>query len=317
MGFGLGLYYFFKGFRQYHRYRVLVDTPSVPIRSMAMGLVQTHGIAKGCEQVYSPVSRTPCYFYRVDIEKWETDSKGRGRWRDYKKDQCGVRFYLEDPTGRVLVDALGAELDLKLNSQQDVIEGSLAMGFDSWSGRKSGSDTPGLWPTESELLQYVRKVTSGMAIPNLAPSSPQEPGAPGLGTPSPASMAKRELELFRQARRRRKAQKRGGLSTLLGFFRMGSGSTLRSGRYRLTEYCVLPEWSYDVTGTCTENPNPRDTNDRNLIVKGENEPTFLISYRNEEEIEGSLRRRATLRVFGGAALSVLCLGILLNEFGWF
>ena len=126
-------------------------------------------------------------------------------------------------------------------------------------------------------------------------------------------MAKRELELFRQARRRRKAQKRGGLSTLLGFFRMGSGSTLQSGRYRLTEYCVLPEWSYDVTGTCTENPNPRDTNDRNLIVKGENEPTFLISYRNEEELEGSLRRRATLRVFGGAeALEMIGVTILIG-----
>ncbi len=34
-----GLYSFFKGFRIYREYRVVEDTPEIPIRSMAMGLV--------------------------------------------------------------------------------------------------------------------------------------------------------------------------------------------------------------------------------------------------------------------------------------
>ena len=84
----------------------------------------------------------------------------------------------------------------------------------------------------------------------------------------------------------------------------------------MTEYCILPDHWYDVTGTCTENPNPKDEHDRNLIVKGENEPTFLISWRNEKDLEKSLRRRAALYVFGGAALSIVCLAILLAKFGW-
>ena len=54
-----------------------------------------------------------------------------------------------------------------------------------------------------------------------------------------------------------------------------------------------------------------------MIVKGENEPTFLISWRTEAEIEGHLRRRAFLYALGGGALSVACLAILLNEFGLF
>jgi hypothetical protein len=52
------------------------------------------------------------------------------------------------------------------------------------------------------------------------------------------------------------------------------------------------------------------------MVKGENEPTFLISWRNEKDLEKRLRRRAALYVFGGAALSVVCLAILLAKFGW-
>ena len=94
------------------------------------------------------------------------------------------------------------------------------------------------------------------------------------------------------------------------------GSGLLSNSYRLTEFCILPDHWYDVTGTCTENPNAKDEHDRNLIVKGENEPTFLISWRNERDLEKTLRRRAALHVFGGAALSIGCLAIRLAKFGW-
>ena len=47
MGFGAGLYYFYKGFRTFREYRVLMDTPEIPIRSVAMGLVEIHGKATG------------------------------------------------------------------------------------------------------------------------------------------------------------------------------------------------------------------------------------------------------------------------------
>ena len=44
-GFGAGLYLFFKGFRIFRKYRVLADTPEMPIRSIPMGLVEVHGKA--------------------------------------------------------------------------------------------------------------------------------------------------------------------------------------------------------------------------------------------------------------------------------
>jgi len=71
-----------------------------------------------------------------------------------------------------------------------------------------------------------------------------------------------------------------------------------------------------LTGTCTENPHPRDEHDRNMIVKGENEPTFLISWRSEQEIEGALRWRSMKYIFGGGILSVVCLAIMLSKLGW-
>jgi hypothetical protein len=89
-----------------------------------------------------------------------------------------------------------------------------------------------------------------------------------------------------------------------------------SGRYRFTEYCIVPDHSYDVTATCKENPAPQDEHDRNMLLKGTNEPTFLISYRTEKQIESRLRWRAAGYVFGGAVLAIGALAIFLAHHGW-
>jgi hypothetical protein len=90
-----------------------------------------------------------------------------------------------------------------------------------------------------------------------------------------------------------------------------------SGRYRLTEYCILPDHYYDVMGTCTESPRPKNQLDRNLIHQGQNESTFLISWRSPQMLNRSLRGRAARLVFGGGALSLVCLIILLAKLGLF
>jgi hypothetical protein len=94
-----------------------------------------------------------------------------------------------------------------------------------------------------------------------------------------------------------------------------AGFGAASGRYRFTEYCVVPGGAYDLTGTCTENPAPADEHDRNLIAKGRNEPTFLISSKTEKQLESSLRWRAAGKIFGGAALCLLCAAIILGKLG--
>jgi hypothetical protein len=109
----------------------------------------------------------------------------------------------------------------------------------------------------------------------------------------------------------------GGGSLLTGLGGVSLGLGMGSvHRYRLSEYCILPEQSYDVAGTCIENPDAEDEHDRNMIVKGRNEPTFVISWRSEKELKSRLRNRAALHIFGGAALSVVCLAVLLFRFGW-
>jgi len=276
VGFGAGLFWFFKGFRVYREYRVVADTPEIPIRSVAMGLAQIHGKAKGQQTVLSPVTKTPCFFYKVDIERWVRDKSG-GHWSHAATDVGGVRFYLEDATGKVLVDAHGAEYDLIQTTKRETAGGGGTSLISLFGGTRDSSLTTGAGVSDSDLVNYALSVVS---TAHTTFSLDAGSLLSSLG--------------------------RGSLS--LG---MGSGH-----RYRLSEYCIIPEHLYDVTGTCVENPNPQDEHDRNMIVKGQNEPTFLISWRSEKEIESTLRNRAALHIFGGGALSVACLAILLFRLGW-
>jgi len=85
---------------------------------------------------------------------------------------------------------------------------------------------------------------------------------------------------------------------------------------RVEERCILPDHWYDVCGTCAENPTPKNEQDRNLIKKGQDEKTFLITWKTEKQEESTLKWRAMKYVFGGAALSIVCLGIILAKLGW-
>ena len=276
VGFGAGLVWFFKGFHDYREFRVVEDTPEMPIRSIPMGLVHVHGQAAGEQRVTSPVTGTPCFFYKVDIERWVRDKSG-GHWSHAATRAEGVRFHLEDATGKVLVDAHGAEYDLILTTKRETGPGAGASLGRLFGGTRDSSLPTDSGVPDSDLLNYAVSVVS------TAHTTFSVDGGSllsGLG--------------------------RGSLS-------LGMGS---EHRYRLSEYCIVPEHWYDVTGTCVENPNPQDEHDRNMIVKGQNEPTFLISWRSEKEIESTLRNRAVLHIFGGGALSVACLAILLFRLGW-
>src|SRR5208282_3810723 len=159
VGFGAGLYYFYKGFRTFREYRVLMDTPEIPIRSVAMGLVEIHGKARADQTVPSPVTRTPCCFYQVEIERWVRDKNG-GHWSHAATDADGPKFYLEDASGKVLVDAHHAEYDLIQTAKVQTgggLGGSLGRMF---SGIGAPTVATGTMASEVDLFSYAQTVVS-------------------------------------------------------------------------------------------------------------------------------------------------------------
>jgi E3 ubiquitin ligase len=70
-------------------------------------------------------------------------------------------------------------------------------------------------------------------------------------------------------------------------------------------------------GTAVADPaSPFDLNPKTVLMKGENNRTFFISWRSQRDLAKSLGAKSSLMIWGGPALTLLSLYWLLAHFGW-
>jgi E3 ubiquitin ligase len=153
-GFGLGMFLFFRGLRTFRKGLVIADTPNIPIRSAPMGIVQVHGHSGGDTPFPSPVSGTPCYAFRVVIERYDK----RNSWKHYRTDQNGKRFYLSDDSGRIRVDPREAEFDVPVIGRRIVGDPPMNFTLGRLLGRSNSYDSSDVSlsaKTDEELLEYA------------------------------------------------------------------------------------------------------------------------------------------------------------------
>jgi hypothetical protein len=246
----IGLAIFFNGFRRFRDYKINADTPEIPIGSVALGLVKIRGRAECDELVPAPFSRTLCCFYRTEIIFAQVDEHNRESHGASGFQADGPRFFLVDPTGKVVIDAhkaykpstdpdrpLGRALSLlaPFKIWYDAMEESeweedygLHKTFDA----DVGTDEPGI-----EKITGRKLDTQDLAIiDNHLQTHFQDKGAEN---PTPKGEGKKES-------------------------------------YGITEWCVLPGVEYLVIGDCIENPDSRGLEDRNLVCARKGMP-FVIS----------------------------------------
>ncbi len=111
IGAGLGLFLFYRGFRMLRYKRLIQNTPFSRIRGASMGLVEVSGTATGTQTIPAGITGEPCFYYRATA--WELrESSNRREWKQVADESLYVPFFVEDPTGKILVDAQGADLDV-------------------------------------------------------------------------------------------------------------------------------------------------------------------------------------------------------------
>jgi hypothetical protein len=118
LGLGAGIYLFIQGFRLLHRRRLILDTPFSKIRSASMGVVELSGLAVGPYTMLAPVTSRACYYYRTLVWEWKRQGKS-DEWVKVAGECMHVPFFLDDNTGRVLVDPRGADLDIHRDFQEE------------------------------------------------------------------------------------------------------------------------------------------------------------------------------------------------------
>ena len=276
--FGAGGALFASGFRTYRRLRIIENMPRIAVRSVPMGLVHVHGKVTGRYLLTSPVTATPCYYYRVSLQRWEDQGKNKG-WNTVHTETDRRTFYVDDGTGKVLINPQAAEYDLPSTYWAEF--GPMASGgpyLDPSLGRAAG-------PSEQDLRAYAAKADPTFTV--------GEKMAAQLDQKS-SGLARKILERQKQVFEAR--------NPLTGH-----------GSYRITEHCLVAEHEYDVFGTCVPNPQPQDDSDRNLVLQGQNERTFVISGFSELRLEKILRKRSVTRIIVGGCLMVISMGIIISE----
>ncbi len=112
----IGLVLTYGGVQRFLLVQKIKNTPTSKVRSAAVGLTELAGRAVCAEPTESPICKAKCAFWRVTGEYYYRTRKSSG-WRQFFKKESGKRFFLEDDTGRMLIDPKSAEVDIPHDMQ--------------------------------------------------------------------------------------------------------------------------------------------------------------------------------------------------------
>ncbi len=106
---------FFLSFRYWYRARTIEDVPTARIRSAHQGYLELEGTGQPLEEspLVAPLSNVACLWYHFKIERKEWRRHKGIRYHSWKTINEGTStqpFYLNDGTGRCIIDPEGAEI---------------------------------------------------------------------------------------------------------------------------------------------------------------------------------------------------------------
>jgi hypothetical protein len=335
-----GLYLFYRGFRLLQRKRLILNTPASKIRSASMGLVEINGLATGPYVINSPLKQMSCYYYRSVA--WEYQQHGKNsEWVKVAEESLHVPFYLDDGSGKLLVDPTGAEMDLHCDMHEEYNRSVLLGGpempgsvysFLSRHGVDSSrrikveercinpknslfilgtlSQNPGL---DASVVPAWAGQTAQKAVrlsaPAIRPVNPQ----PEVVNLSGESSAVPATEMTQQQKIAAALVKAGIGSPAAWAVAGVSPQAAGAGLSVASAVAISPE-SLEENGQ--ENKEIFDFHPPVVLMKGSHDPTFFISWRSQRDLIATLGWKSTLMIWGGPALTLVCVYILLAHFNW-
>jgi len=340
VGGGVGIYLFYRGFRTLQQRRLILDTPASKIRSASMGLVEVSGLAVGPYTIPAPVSAVPCYFHRTIA--WQLKQAGKNKqWQKVAEESMHVPFFLDDNTGRVLVDPQGAEMDIHRDFHEEY-SGSLFGDHDDVPANVANFLARHGVANDHKLKvdEYCIKPKNALFIlGTLATNAATEL------TPTPVRGASAESIRFNLTLPSAKIlipavrASQGSKNVSQEVIRLSSDAKPKTAADMTQQEKIAAALSRAgiaspatwaaagvATGTATAlsnravatmDPSPEfETRPPVVLMKGSHQTAFLISWRSQKEIVSSLGWKSTAMIWGGPALALGCLYYVFEHFAW-
>jgi hypothetical protein len=127
-GFFISLYLVYDGFGKWKTKRLMEDTPTEKVRSMAAGRTELEGVAHSDgETIEAPFSDEACLHIDWEVEEYRKDPDDDDYdWETVAQGSQSVPFYLDDGTGRVVVRAASGDATFEIsdaNTRQITVGG--------------------------------------------------------------------------------------------------------------------------------------------------------------------------------------------------
>jgi len=342
-----GIYWFVKGFRLLQRKRLILNTPTSKVQSAAMGLVEISGLAASPYVMLSPLKRAECYYYRSVA--WQLKQQGKNNeWVKVAEEVLHVPFYVDDGSGKVLVDPRGAEMDLHCDLQQEYHRSILLSAPEMPGCVAEFLTRHGVDPDKHiKVEEHCIKPKNFLFV--LGTLS-QNPGLDATVTPAWAERVERkqsnsvakasempvvgggtqdvirlttEPELvpiaeMTQQQKIAAALVKAGLNSPAAW--TAAGVSVKTIRTSVSPRVAKP----DVAVLDVEAEQPANFDDVEgfdlhppvVLMQGTHQPAFFISWRSQRDVVKSLGWKSDLMIWGGPVLTLSCIYFLLAHFGW-
>jgi hypothetical protein len=349
IGAGLGVYWFYKGFRLLQRKRLILNTPTSKIRSASMGLVEISGLAAGPYVVISPLKQCECYYYRSVA--WQLKREGKNnRWVKVAEEILHVPFYVDDNTDKVLVDPRGAEMDLHCDLHEQY-NGSVFFGGAEMPASVADFLTRHAVDFDKKIKveEYCIKPKNCLFVLGTLSQNPGldasvkpawaeqsdkrfagvEVGATVLREPS--SFDSQEIirlseepnspsaTAMTQQQKIAAALMKAGISSPAAWSAAGVGvKPQTAGGVAVRRQPATARLTIPVPQRAEHIPDSVgfDLHPAVVLMQGSHSPAFFISWRSQRDVVSSLGWKSSLMIWGGPALTVACVYFLLVHFGW-
>ena len=346
LGACAGVYLFIHGFQLLRRKRLIMNTPASKVRSAAMGLVEVSGLAAGPYSIVAPITGVPCYYYRTMAWQWKREGKN-SQWVKVADESYHVPFFLEDNTGRVLINPQGAEMEIHRDFHdefsQSLFSSALPIptnvtGFLTRHGVMTDNKikleeycikpknalfilgtlagNPGLTVSATPVRSLVPdKRSISWNLPFSMSSDSLSFEASGSSTfttykgsvsvESPGTTPTHHLDPAQQAKMAAVLNKAGIMSPM-AWAAAGIDSAAQA---------VSQPTASGTAAAGAPAPEQFDLRPSAVLMKGEHNPAFFISWRSQREVVKSLGWKSALMIWGGPALTLLCAYILAAQYG--
>jgi E3 Ubiquitin ligase len=344
VGAGAGVYLFVRGFRLLQRKRLIMDTPSSKIRSASLGLVELSGLAVGPYTLPAPITGVPCYFYRTLAWQWKQNGKSSS-WVKAAEESMHVPFYLDDNTGRVLVDPQGAEMDIHRDFHEEfsnsVFSSSLEIpaNISSFLGRHGvGTDK------KIKIEEYCIKIKNFLFVLGTLAENPGLTASPtpvrtlsadqsavsihipsGIGSLSISSdltLSARKADMPEEVIQLSPGK---GPAKAMDLTQQGklAAAMMKAGIINPAAWAVAG-LQYGATANLGDSGGATgaataeefELTPKTVLMKGDHNPAFFISWQSQRDVVKSLSWKSALMIWGGPTLTLFCVYLLAARFGW-